>query len=732
MGGEYFNQKACTNNNRGDTVYRNGEFTTDGQGGSCLRREWSGAVDEICYNGGSGKGCEHTRCGGQGCCYNADYPRFRRRYYLADESECVLANPVDQIVKSADGYWRTCDPAWLLTTNVTNQAVMTKHCNSADLESPQCKRFCATYPEQCIPLIHSRCNTKETLTKGLCNDLCNGKPSNSNVDAACNAVVASVCKGGNLFTEPCDGLCFNNKTAYDCGHELEEACRDPANQGSPSCACFLPPSTYSNYYGQLFAGVADPNIAATLQGQAQSVPYCSYVPCASGTRKPRGMLPCPSQQICLQQIVNKGGKATFNGDVNLKQECSLLVNELNTSPADKLAAARMASMDASKPGYGPLADAAVVVPGGTKPIEYAALCLQPTLLADTTANGDSTNGAVYTAICDSAVRTFCGTSTDALNSTFCNTVCNGETPPALQPACAASVAKLCVGKAALNSPACINMCFSEENKYNCTANLEAYCSNGGKGTPTDPICACHQGKEFYAAYFNSMWSTVEDSETKTRIVADTTAKMALGSDSEAERDAYDYVLTSAVSACASSEYWPRSMNPTKPEHLLSTDEYDCINMMRPGKDVYGKPNVAFTGDIEAASTTNVCRDLIKALKIGSSDPNIDTYNEENDTSEEPPIQDLGEPTRAGGSSIVVIVVAIVVVLILLRLFKKPAEGEAPDWDYASQGYGQPQGYSQPQGFGQQGFSQQGYSQPQGFNQQNFGQPSYAQPQQYAQ
>ena len=58
MNDVYFNEKACTTNNQGNSMYKNGEFMVDGQGGSCLRREWNGSSQEdICYNGGSSGGC---------------------------------------------------------------------------------------------------------------------------------------------------------------------------------------------------------------------------------------------------------------------------------------------------------------------------------------------------------------------------------------------------------------------------------------------------------------------------------------------------------------------------------------------------------------------------------------------------------------------------------------------------------------------------------------------------
>lgn len=717
MNGPYVNMKACTEGNNGQNVYKNGEFVSDGTEGDCNRRLTGGAdPEEQCVSNG-GRNCSYGDCGDFGCCNKRQRPRYKRQYFLAPKEVCILSTPADGIVKQGE-YWVTCDPDWLKPDNAVNQDVMKKFCLTADLADPRCKTFCGSYPELCIPFIQSRCNTTDALGQGICNDLCNTKNRTGNVAAACNATVDAVCKDASLNTPVCQGLCFKATTSYDCKLQLEDYCKVPANFGNPMCACYMPPAQYVTYYGQLFAGVADPNLASTLQSQAQAVPYCSYPPCSTNESfKPRAQQQCPNQQICLQQIVNKGGKATFNGNVNLNQECNLLVKELNTSPADKKINEEMGQLAGSAAAnYSILSDATITAAGVARPLDHAANCGLDQVYNTSNPAYDATKS--HSATCTAAISTYCGASLKNLEGEFCQTLCN--TTPDYAPiitACTAAVDKLCTGKDALQSNVCKTMCYGEETPYDCTTATKAYCATAGgtnasyewwKDTNRDPLCDCHQSNERYRSFFLDLFSGSASGPALTQVLADTEGVM-----SSATQSAADYVATQSVNACVYSPFWPRSMNPPTPEHAKGTEEYDCIADMRKGKDVLGNPIVVYMGDVSKA--TQSCKDLVKALKLQPTLP---------DSLVAPPPEDAGNipttildpvgPSKAtqgtsGSTGLLLLLVVVAAAFIFLR------NKRAQNVDPAAQGYAPPPGYGYnyaPQAQAPAGFAQApaGYAQ----------------------
>jgi hypothetical protein len=746
MNGPYVNMKACTDGNNGQNVYKNGEFVSDGTEGDCNRRLTGGAdPEEQCVSNG-GRNCSYGDCGDLGCCGKRQRPRYKRQYYLAPRETCVLGSPPDGIVQQGD-FWVTCDPDWIKPDNPVNQDVMKKFCLTADLADPRCKTFCASYPELCVQFIQSRCNSADRLGAGICNDLCNTKNRTGNVAAACNAVVDAVCKNDALLSPVCQGLCFKATTPYDCKLQLEDFCKLPANQGNAMCACYLPPARYVTYYGQLFAGVADPNLASTLQSQAQAVPYCSYPPCSTNESfKPRGMQQCPNQQICLQQIVNKGGKAEFNGNVNLNQECNLLVKELNTSPSEKKVNEEMGMLAGSaSAGYAILNDTTITAAGTAKPLDHAANCGLDLVYNTSNPSYDVTKN--YSSTCTSAINTYCGGSIKNMEGEFCQTLCN--TTPDYAPiteACTAAVSKLCTGKQALGSDMCKTMCFSEETPYDCTAALQSYCTTSGSTDPTykwwtdhgrDPVCDCHQGAARYTQYFADLFSGSASGSALTQVIANTQGLLTTPTQSR-----LDYVATQAVNACAYSLYWPRSTNPAAPEFAAGTEEYDCIVDMRKGTDLLGNPILVYKGDLSKATKT--CKDLVAALKLQPTLPTSLVDHPEEDLGNIPTQAPDPNPTKSSestssSSTLLVVLVVVAVLFFLLRKKGNAGAGEEQAFDvpgyappgYAPQGYAPPgyapQGYAPPgyapQGYAPQGYAPQGFA-PQGFAPQGFAAPAY--------
>ena len=681
--GSYANTNACAANNQGYSMYKNGEFVPDGREGSCLRRATGGgSPDEKCKNGGAG-GCASGLCGPNGCCYNEQHPRFKRQFFLAPKEVCVLSPPKDGVVKVGD-YWLTCNPDWLKPDNAVNQDVMKNHCATADLNDGRCKTFCASFPELCVPLIQSRCNSAATLGVGLCNDLCNTNKRTGNVAAACNGLINDVCKGANLTSNVCQTMCFSNTTSYDCKLELEKFCNLKENQNNPMCACYLPPSSYVNYYGQLFAGLADPNVAATLQSQAQAVPYCSYPPCSTNESfKPRALQKCPNQQICLQQIVNKGGKAVFNGNVNLNQECNLLVNELNDSPAKKGIAATMSAIKASgttPTPYSILADTTITAVGSQKPLEYAAVCLTKQVNDPTDPEYNVTDA--YDTECGKAVRDFCGTSAANLGGEFCQMVCN-TTPDyaGLKTACAAAVDKVCKGGGVngLQSEICATLCFSEETPYDCTTNMKEFCETSPDNGATwwnkyASICPCHMSAARYTAFFENLLSGAEDGEAKTQLTAATLGVTRNPATSQAQ---LDKLVAYSVNRCVYSPYWPRSMNPPSAENAKASEREDCVADMRTGKDILGAPILIYQGDLSTA--TNTCKKLIKDLALKPTVPESELERPPEETGNEPTLIIPSTNEKATAKSSVptgplLALIAIAVLFLLVR--SKGAASEA--------------------------------------------------------
>ena len=720
MGQQYINRNGCTLDNRGATIYDNGEFTPDGRSIGCLHRD-IGGNDDIC-----GGECNDANCHSSGgCCHNAEHPRFRRTAFLADKKFCLLTEEGtrDRVQKWNNGLLRTCDPDWYDPNNEINKEIKREYCATALLSDPLCKSFCAQFPDQCTSLITQRCNTADALSDGICNDLCNTKPSNSNVEGACSRVIANACSGNDLNNPTCQKLCFDYTTNYDCKNQLTEYCSKPENQDKPLCACFLPPNNYQTFYGRLFAGVADPAIAYSLQSQAQALPQCSYPPCSTQERfKPRVVEMCPSQQTCVAQITNTAGVIDFQGNQTIRQDCKLMAESLNKSPAAKAMEATHTSLAAGAPTrYASLlADTNRGGSGILTPADYANFCIQKIVIDDVSKPFKDT--------CVDAVTKFCGDSTANMNGVFCKTMCavpHVDLGP-INASCSATVNTLCQGKDNLGSDACKNLCFSETTTYDCTAKLEEYCSNGGKGTLTDPICECHQGKEYYAKEFVELWSHAKDGAGKT-LAKTLTVDFMTRDNTGAARAAYDYVITSSDFDCWNSAYYPRSMNPPAPEYQASKPEYDCIVQMEVSEDLDHNETLVYHGDPD--KDTKVCEDFVESLNADKAHP--DNRFGRNDNPDpgfpvDPAYNPKKESGSGAGTAFIVIVVAAVLFLVLRRLRNKSgAEYAQPD--YAPPGYAQP-GYAQP-GYAQPGYAQPGYAQPAApaYAQPGFAQPVYAQP-----
>lgn len=675
------NHKACTNRSSGSdsTMYNNGEFVVDGVGGGCLNRRTGGPPDERCKNGGMPGGCSSGLCGPAGCCYNGNEPQFRRKFFLASAEHCILTKEgIETGLQPFNGLFRTCDPDWQKPDNVVNQTTMKKYCATATLEDPLCKTFCATYPEMCISHITTRCNSEDALGRGICNDLCNTKPKNSNVAGACSKVVSDVCANNTLNSAVCQKLCFDSTTDYDCKTQLTAYCKDPEHQTNAMCACFLPPENYRTFYGKLFANVADPNVAGTLQAQAQALPQCSYPECSTQEKfKPRVVEVCPSQQTCIAQIVNINGVATYNGNNSIRQDCNLLTQSLNTKPETKERNAIMIALTASAaatPAYNVLKNSSITAAGSYKPSDYSAICLNPKVY-----NEADLAEPQHRKRCTDAIENFCGASAENLESGFCRDMCAKE--PGIGPihdACAAAVSKVCnpdfVGgsritiggvntSANLISEACKTMCFSESTTYDCTAKLEAFCATG----ITNEICDCHKGQAYYRARFVEMLTHAKEGAGKTQLTALTVGKIdASASATPFNRALYDYTLTSVNHDCWNSNYYPRSMNPPAAAYQATDPINECIVQLEVSHDIHGEDTLVYHGEIDKSGKD--CIELVKSLntKPAIPDSHVGTYDNPNpdgvhDWSPEP------EPDRPHHSNVGLIAIVVVIIVIVAVL-----------------------------------------------------------------
>lgn len=184
----------------------------------------------------------------------------------------------------ADNLRVTCDPAWL--SGEGRNSLIRQYCSNGTnfLTDPRCTQFCTE------------------------ND--------------CTALVLQHCVEDRLLYDSCRFLCFSSQTDYDCRIALTTFCSEPANQAAEVCPCFLPTPVYDAYYRELFGEQAQN--ANLVISQINTLPHCSYIPCATSIYLPRDPRPCPDQAICVQKIeLNADGDIIFNGPPQFQEDCRI-------------------------------------------------------------------------------------------------------------------------------------------------------------------------------------------------------------------------------------------------------------------------------------------------------------------------------------------------------------------------------------------------------------------------
>lgn len=154
---------------------------------------------------------------------------------------------------------------------------------------------------------------------GACEKTCN-LDAPSTMPNWCIESIRSAC-AGNMDNPYCQKFC--QITNINCDAEIKRYCDglgiDVAKE-NPTCACFLPPAFYENYYADLQKKATIPIASTTYQ------PACSYPRCSASLLIPfaqKALTKCPDLFQCIiAPQINNQGQITGNITIKPTAQCT--------------------------------------------------------------------------------------------------------------------------------------------------------------------------------------------------------------------------------------------------------------------------------------------------------------------------------------------------------------------------------------------------------------------------